>query len=145
MLQVGDSLSRTTDRGLAQSEYGIIVVSTAFLNKSWPEYELRGLIAREVGGKKIILPVWHKVTREQVFQYSPPLADKLALDSARGIVTVAVDLVKEISPELFWRIHRRIAHRLALRRGRREMVDPASWILRARRCTVVFPPNYWAA
>ena len=55
VLQVGDSLSRTIDRGLAESEYGIIVVSTAFLDKSWPEYELRGLIAREIGSKKVDL------------------------------------------------------------------------------------------
>ena len=68
--------------------------------------------------------MWHEVTREQVLQYSPPLADKFALDSARGIVTMAVDLVKQIRPELFQRIHRRIAHRLALRRSGRRMVDP---------------------
>ena len=41
-LEVGDSISRSIDRGLAESAYGIAVISPAFIGKSWPEYESRG-------------------------------------------------------------------------------------------------------
>lgn len=40
------------------------------------------MIAREVGGSKVILPVWHKVTKSKVLQYSPTLSDKIALSTA---------------------------------------------------------------
>jgi hypothetical protein len=36
-LKLGDSLSRSIDKGLAQSRYDIVVLSEAFMTKSWPE------------------------------------------------------------------------------------------------------------
>lgn len=81
-LRVGDGLSKSIDHGLSQSSYGLVVLSPSFFAKNWPRYELDGLIARQMVGEKVILPVWHKVTRDEILKYSPPLADKLALDSA---------------------------------------------------------------
>jgi|SRR5208282_4538647 len=80
-LKVGDSLSRSIDRGLANSNFGLVVISQAFIAKRWPEYELRGLNAREMVGGKVILPIWHKVTRDEVVSFSPTLADKLAIET----------------------------------------------------------------
>ena len=58
-LEVGDSLSRSIDKGLAGSRYGIVVISPSFIQKKWPERELRGLVAREIEEEqKVILPVW---------------------------------------------------------------------------------------
>ncbi len=45
-LKIGDSLRRSIDRGLADSRYGIVVLSSAFFEKNWPQYELDGLIAK---------------------------------------------------------------------------------------------------
>lgn len=78
-LQPGDSISRPIDKGLANSKCGLVVLSNAFLQKRWPEYELRGLVSREISEDKVILPIWHGVTREQVIAFSPPLADRLAI------------------------------------------------------------------
>jgi hypothetical protein len=75
-------LSKSIDHGLSQSSYGLVVLSPSFFAKNWPRYELDGLIARQMVGEKVILPVWHKVSRDEILKYSPPLADKLALDSA---------------------------------------------------------------
>ncbi|MNC65913.1 hypothetical protein D3C75_1162530 [compost metagenome] len=33
-------------------------------------------------GGKVILPIWHKVTKSEVLKYSPTLADKLALNTS---------------------------------------------------------------
>ena len=83
-LEVGDSLSRSIDKGLSRSRYGAVVISRAFLRKQWPELELRGLVARAVATeKKVILPIWYGVTRNDVLAYSPPLADLRALDGTR--------------------------------------------------------------
>ena len=81
-LRLGDRLSRSIDRGLAESSFGLVVVSPAFIRKPWPEYELRGLVARETAEDRVILPIWHGVTRTDVLAFSPPLCDKVALNTA---------------------------------------------------------------
>jgi len=78
-LKVGDSLRQSIDKGLVNSRYGIVILSKAFFAKDWPQYELNGLTAREIDGEKVILPVWHGVTKADILQYSPPLADKVAV------------------------------------------------------------------
>lgn len=101
-LRLGDSLSKSIDQGLAQSRYGIVVLSQAFIGKAWPDYELRGLTAREIASDRVVLPLWHGVTRDDVIRFSPTLADKLALNTeGRSAVDVAVALLREIRPELY--------------------------------------------
>jgi len=95
-LTIGDSLRRSIDRGLARSRFGIVVISPDFLRKEWPQKELDGLVAREVDGVKLILPVWHKITRDQILAYSPPLADRLAASSDRGLDDVVSELMRAI-------------------------------------------------
>jgi hypothetical protein len=76
-LKVGDSLRKSIDHGLAHSKFGVVILSNHFFAKHWPTQELNGLATREVNGKKVILPVWHGVTFEDVRQYSPTLADRV--------------------------------------------------------------------
>lgn len=92
-LKVGDSLRRSIDRGLGRSRFGIVVLSHAFFEKEWPQRELDGLVAREVDGRKVILPVWHGVTFEEVQRYSPTLADRVAAKSAEGLEGVVHKLI----------------------------------------------------
>src|ERR1700722_11850738 len=84
-LQIGDSLRRSIDHGLAASRYGVVVLSPSFFAKKWPQAELDGLIAMESEGKDRILPVWHKVTAEDVRRFSPILAGKVGVPSSSGI------------------------------------------------------------
>ncbi|MBL6448202.1 toll/interleukin-1 receptor domain-containing protein [Fulvivirga sp. 29W222] len=92
-LKIGDSLRRSIDEGLKNSKYGIVVLSTAFFNKNWTQYELDGLVTKEMNGVKVILPIWHKVSKDEVIQYSPTLADKVALNSS--IMSIS-DIAKEL-------------------------------------------------
>ncbi|MBM4042790.1 MAG: toll/interleukin-1 receptor domain-containing protein [Planctomycetes bacterium] len=92
-LKVGDRLRRSIDKGLLSSRYGIVVLSKAFFAKDWPQYELDGLAALEVNERKVILPIWHGVTKADVLAYSPPLADRVAiLSSSSDIAKIAQDL-----------------------------------------------------
>lgn len=101
-LRIGDSISRSIDRGLAASRYGIVVLSRAFLRKQWTEYELRGLTAREIEGGRRILPIWHGVSKREVLDFSPPLADKLAINTASAdAVDVAMQVLQEVRPDLY--------------------------------------------
>jgi hypothetical protein len=89
-LKLGDSLSRTIDRGLAESKYGAVILSKYFFAKKWPERELSGLVSREMSsGEKVILPIWHEVTHDEVVKYSPPLADRLSASTGLGLSNVA--------------------------------------------------------
>lgn len=95
-LKVGDSLRRSIDRGLAGSRFGVVLISPAFLAKEWPQKELDGLVAREVAGQKVILPVWHDITAEEVRAYSPILADRIAASSEKGLEAVVNALIEAI-------------------------------------------------
>lgn len=93
-LRVGDSLRRSIDNGLKNSRYGIVVLSEAFFSKEWPQRELDGLFAREVNGEKVILPIWHKISKNEVLKFSPIIADMLALNTASFTIE---EIAKEIS------------------------------------------------
>jgi len=96
-LKVGDSLRGSIGRGLVNSRYGIVVLSKNFFSKNWPQYELDGLTAREIDGRKVILPIWYGISKKDVLRYSPPLADKIAIDSSkRTIAEIAAELKEEI-------------------------------------------------
>jgi predicted nucleotidyltransferase len=96
-LEIGDSLRENIDRGLAASDYGIVVLSQSFFAKHWPERELNGLVQKAtIHGRKVILPVWHGVTHEMVAEYSLPLADLLAAHSSNGVEHVSAEIVRVI-------------------------------------------------
>jgi len=95
-LRLGDSLRRSIDRGLTQSKFGIVVLSQAFFRKEWPQYELDGLAQREKDGVKVILPLWHNVTRDEIVQYSPSLADRVASKVSDGWEGVIASIIAVI-------------------------------------------------
>jgi hypothetical protein len=88
-LKIGDSLRGSIDHGLAKSRFGVLIISASFLNKQWPMMELNGLMAIEEDGRKVILPIWHGVTKPQVAKHSPILADRLAAHTLQGVAHVA--------------------------------------------------------
>lgn len=81
-LRIGDSLRRKIDAGLARSRFGVVVLSHSFFAKNWPQYELDGLVTREMTGQQVILPLWHRITKSEVIAQSPSLADKVARSTA---------------------------------------------------------------
>lgn len=86
VLELGDSLRRKVDEGLAKCRYDVVILSPRFLEKEWPQRELDGLVARETAsGEKAILPIWHELDWKTLMRYSPPLADRLAGCSEEGI------------------------------------------------------------
>ena len=78
-LKLGDSLRRKIDEGLSKSKFGLVILSPAFFKKQWPQRELDGLTEKQIrAGQKVFLPIWHNVSHDDVLEFSPPLADKLA-------------------------------------------------------------------
>jgi hypothetical protein len=95
-LRLGDSLRQSIDRGLAQSRFGVVILSAHFFEKHWPQQELNGLVSREVNSGKVILPVWHEVGFAEVRCYSPVLADRLAVHTKNGLEHVVAKIMEVV-------------------------------------------------
>jgi hypothetical protein len=97
-MKIGDSLRRKIDKGLANSRFGIVVLSKDFIKKGWTNYELDGIITKVVSGEQIMLPIWHNITKQEVIDFSPSLADKLARNtSAYTVEEIATEIAEVIN------------------------------------------------
>jgi hypothetical protein len=96
-LTLGDSLLRRIDHGLKTSNYGIVVLSKSFFAKDWPQRELDGLFALETSNKKLILPVWLGVNKDDVAQFSPILAGRLGGKGDKGVPHIVDEIQKAMS------------------------------------------------
>ena len=123
-LDVGDSLSRSIDKGLANSHFGLVVLSPSFLQKDWPDYELRGLNAKGLGREKGILPIWHNVSRDDILSFSPTLADVFALNTnEHKPQEIALRILSIVRPDILDYIHARLAYLKALGKGKKRRVE----------------------
>lgn len=95
-LKIGDSLRKKIDNGLSKSRFGIVIISPSFVKKNWTEYELNGMVAREMNGHKVILPIWHKISKDEVLKFSPTLADKMALNTSIHTIQEIINSLKEL-------------------------------------------------
>ena len=91
----GDSMRARIDDGLKKSRFGIVVISPDYIadGKYWTKAELDGLFQLESINGKMLLPIWHNITKQQVMNYSPIIASKLAM-------TTAIMTAKEIASEM---------------------------------------------
>ena len=98
-LRLGDSLSQSIARGLRSTDYGIVVLSPAFFAKKWPTDELSALFALETKERKIILPIWHNVTFEDVTKFNPILADRKAIPTNKDLeeIVFAIEFAAGVS------------------------------------------------
>lgn len=104
-LKVGDSLSKSIDDGLQKSKFGIVVISRNFLEKRWTDYEYRSLLSKEDNGKKVILPIWHDISKDEVKNFSLYLSDKIALDTSKSSINkIALQLTETIRPDIYQNI-----------------------------------------
>ena len=97
-LRVGDSLRSQIEKGIKECSKCIIILTRNFLNnEGWGKREYDSIFTREVVEEQgIILPVWYRVSRNDVFQYSPVLADKVGVDWQLGEDEVARKLAQAI-------------------------------------------------
>jgi hypothetical protein len=97
-LKIGDSLRRKIDLGLANSRVGLVVLSRSFISKGWTNYELDGIVTRTVTGEQILLPIWHNISKREVIEFSPSLADKVARStSTHTVEEIAAEIAELIT------------------------------------------------
>ena len=99
-LRPGESLRRSIDLGLTKSRIGVVILSRHFFQKQWPNWELDGLVQRQNDDRRrVLIPIWYDVGKDEVLKYSPPLADKVAIVFRGNIEQVAQELNEIIHPE----------------------------------------------
>lgn len=97
-LRIGDSLRRKIYTGIARSRFGVVVLSHSFFAKGWSQYELDGLVVREVNAQRqIILPLWHNISKDEIIAKSPSLADKVALQTATSTIEEIAEQIAAVA------------------------------------------------
>ena len=93
----GDSLRGIIDTGRANGRFGIVVLSQHFLARQWPQNELDSMLTLPQTGKQGILPIWHKLTKDQVIAHSPPLAHSISRGTTEAtIAEIAAEIAEVI-------------------------------------------------
>jgi hypothetical protein len=94
-IEPGGSIFNSINHGMAECNFGVVILSKEFFAKKWTKAELAGLFGREDFGTKII-PVWHEVSHEEVSEFSPILADRKAIKSDEGVQAVTEFILRGI-------------------------------------------------
>lgn len=80
-IKIGDSIRQSIDKGLVKAKYGIIIFSDSFFAKKWTQYELNRLVDAATSEDKIILPILHNITYDDMIKHSPSMANLHALST----------------------------------------------------------------
>ena len=79
----GDNWKQAILKGTAVSEFAIIVISENFFGREWTERELSEFLKRQnESGQKIVLPLLHNITLDQLKEHYPELEEIQIIDTA---------------------------------------------------------------
>jgi hypothetical protein len=93
----GDSIFDKINESLKTTDYGIVIFSAAFFTKrKWPMMELEALIAKETDVKKIIIPIWHQISFNDMKNNFPLLANRKGLSTDIGILKIVKQIKSAI-------------------------------------------------
>lgn len=93
----GQPIRQSIDNGLVKSKFGLIVISSKYIEKYWTGYELDGILNKESAtGRHMVLPLWHNVTKDEIDKKSPSLSNRLALDTRINSLDEIVENFKSL-------------------------------------------------
>lgn len=78
---IGDSVRERIDQGLLYAKYGLVILSKSLFDDVAARKQLNALLAREMTGAKVVLPIWYDLEFADILNISPLLADKFALSA----------------------------------------------------------------
>jgi TIR domain-containing protein len=96
-LTIGMGLRRSIDYGLGHSRFGVVLMSHSFFGREWPQRELDGIVALQVGGRQRVLPIWHGISHDDMLRYSPTLADTVAARTSDSTIEeIAAEIARVV-------------------------------------------------
>ncbi len=98
-LKLGSSLRQSIEKGLKECKKCILILTPNFLsNTGWTKTEFNSIFTREILERtNVVLPVWHNVKPRDVYEYSPSLADKVAIEWSKGIDEVSRQIYRAVT------------------------------------------------
>ena len=111
-LGIGDSINEQINVGLSSCLFGIVVLSPSFFRKHWTQHEMSGLMARQMSGDRLIIPIWHRITKNEIVEHAPSMTDIVALNtSTQDLATIvraisdkvggSISVIEPVPPPLF--------------------------------------------
>ena len=73
-IRLGQSIRQKIDEGLASCRSATVILSRPFFSKNWTQYEMDGIVGRQMQGEILFFPIQHGITIEEIRGYSPSLA-----------------------------------------------------------------------
>ncbi|GCF16085.1 hypothetical protein Harman_40200 [Haloarcula mannanilytica] len=102
-MSIGSSIRESIDDGLTQSEYGVVILSKGYFEGT-SEWELNGLVEKHTNEDDVILPLWHNIGHDYVYQQSPSLADLVAeevdKENVQSVAASIYQIVREDRGEI---------------------------------------------
>lgn len=53
-------------------------------------------MTKTISGQQTLLPIWHDITKQEVIEYSPSLADKVARNTSQETVEEIAEEIAEL-------------------------------------------------
>lgn len=105
-LKVGQSLRESIEDGIKNAKKCILILTKNFLeNPGWTKKEFNSIFTREmIFNERIVIPIWFRINKEAVYEYSPSLADTVALIWPDSEQMTEDDYKKEVE-KLISKIH----------------------------------------
>lgn len=97
----GDEHRAKMDYGIRHSRYSIVVCSANYFSeyRYWTKTELNAAYQAESIHEHQILPLWHHITPDQLYNYSSMLASRDHLDtSMHSPLEIAVEMLSLLNP-----------------------------------------------
>lgn len=81
-LHADDDLYSKAKAGINDSSCGIVIMSRSLIKQGWVEAGIGDLAVKAFSGKQVLLPVWHDITRNEVIEFCPGMANLAACNTA---------------------------------------------------------------
>ncbi len=96
-LSIGDSLTDSIEKGLKETDRCIFILSPEFLSdQGWCKHEFKTASMKQIIEKKsVMLPIWHGVQKESVYEYSAALVDIVGISTdSKKVDEIAKEIAK---------------------------------------------------
>lgn len=100
-IEWGDNWKDKIMRGLANSRFGVIVISENYFGREWTDIELKSLLSRQkASGQKVVLPILYNTSIEKINRMYKNLSDIQFMDaSIFNIQDITIQLARILLSE----------------------------------------------
>lgn len=102
-LMPGEKLLDSIEKGMAQANSGMLLISQAYLNKGWTNYEMDTLIRNHIENEKKVFPIWHNVEKADIEKRHPGLSGIIGVNTNIRIpmlISKLTDVLSKFAPTL---------------------------------------------